>query len=88
MWLVGGAFTEASGSSVLAVCSVNALQTSGAAASRLVRACTEKRFSMVARMEVWSNGVVDPERYTVPAWINGEIKTVGTRGPKRLKSNP
>lgn len=63
--------------------------TSVAAASRAVSAGRFHRVSMVFKIEVWSNGMAPAAtRNTVPAGISGETRTVGTRGPKRLKSKP
>src|SRR6202034_3508646 len=84
-----GTVTPARGSSVRGVVSVKTAPTSWAAASRAVKVGIPHRFSIVFQIDVCSRGVVlSDTRNTVPAGINGDTKTVGTRGPKRVKSKP
>src|ERR1700749_5023375 len=82
-----GTATPDSTSSVRAVVSVSTSPNAGAAASRAVSAGRPQRCSTVFRIEVWSSGVPPAgARYTVPGAISGEMSTVGTRTPNRVKS--
>src|SRR5580704_3599455 len=81
-----GTVTPASTSSVRGVVSVNTSPNPGAAASRAVSVGRFQRCSTVFRTDVWSSGVPPAgARYTVPAAISGETRTVGTRTPNLSK---
>jgi ubiquinone/menaquinone biosynthesis C-methylase UbiE len=70
---------------------VAAVWTAPAYVSRwsMPRGVLARHVPTVFRIEVWSSGI-EPAgtRNTVPAAIRGDTSNVGTRGPKRLKSNP